>query len=82
MRKFLVTLMDSDNAFVVAVPAESEEKAVEYVNGNGEVRTVDDVTEEVTIRVDDVVSALESHGFGKIQIDFISRTLVDQGICY
>lgn len=73
--------MESGNdLYKVAVPADSEKKAREYVNGNGDVLLVKDVTEEYYIDAYKVAGTLLDAGFGEKEVDFIVRTLQQTGI--
>ena len=80
MKKFMVYMEDREDVFKVAVPAESEKKAREYVDGNGEVIAIKDVTTDYPISNDKVARALEAAGFGKIEMDLITRALYQIGI--
>ena len=80
MKKFMVYMEDREDVFKVAVPAESEKKAREYVEGNGEVITIKDVTADYPISNEKVARALEAAGFGKKEMDFITRALYQIGI--
>ena len=71
---------DGRNCFKVAVPATSEKAARKYVEGNGEVVTVKDVTKDVPISLDKVAQALKNAQFGQIEIDLITRCLFFDGI--
>ena len=51
------------------------------MQGNGEVVAIKDVTEEYPISVDKVKDALENAHFGKIEINFVIRSLQEIGIC-
>lgn len=78
MRKYMVYMDDgSENGgcFKVAVPAENEKKAREYVAGNGEVIAIKDVTETYPIDIRKVQKALADAGFGKTETMYIVRTL-------
>ncbi len=80
MKKFMVYMDDGRDCFKVAIPAESEEKAREYVEGNGEVIAVRDVTEDFPIDSAKVRMALQRAEFGEPEICFIQRTLEKFGI--
>lgn len=80
MRKYLATLTTDRTAYVVAVPAESEDKAIEYCQGNGEIISLNDVTDKYKIDVDRVREALKNGNFSDIQIDFMVRTLTETNI--
>ena len=71
---------DGRDCFKVAVPATSEKAARKYVEGNGEVVTVKDVTKDVPISLDKVAQALKNAQFGQIEIDLITRCLFFDGI--
>ena len=75
MKKYIVYMDDGRDCFKVAVPAVSEKAVRKYVEGNGEVVAVKDVTKDFPINLDKVVQALKSAQFGQIEIDFISRCL-------
>lgn len=75
MKKYFVYMDDGRDAFRCAIPAENEKKAREYVQGNGEVIAVKDVTDEFTISIDKVGEALKKANFGQIEIDFVTRAL-------
>ena len=71
---------DGRNCFKVAVPATSEKAARKYVEGNGEVVTVKDVTKDFPISLDKVAQALKNAQFGQTEIDLITRCLFFDGI--
>lgn len=75
LKKFYVYLDDGTDVMKVAIPAKTEKDARDYVNGNGDVIAVKDVTNELFIDVVKVSRALEAAGFGKIENDLICRTL-------
>lgn len=75
MKKFMVYMDDGRDCFKVAVPAKDEKAVRKYVEGNGEVVAVKDVTADYPISLDKVVKALEAAHFGRIEIDLISRCL-------
>lgn len=75
MRKYMVYMDDGRDCFKVAVPAVSEKAAVKYVEGNGEVIAVKDVTEAYPISADAVGDALKHAGFGEIETMLVVRTL-------
>lgn len=75
MKKYMVYLDDSKDCFKVAVSATNEKAARKYVEGNGEVIAVKDITEDYPISLDKVVQALRNAQFGQIEIDLISRCL-------
>lgn len=75
MKKYMVYLDDSKDCFKVAVLATNEKAARKYVEGNGEVIAVKDITKDYPISLDKVVQALRNAQFGQIEIDLISRCL-------
>lgn len=81
LKKYFVYLDDgTEDVLKVAIPAKSEKDARDYVNGNGEVIAVRDVTDRYPISADDVAKALERAGFGWTEIDLITRTLQSTSI--
>lgn len=81
MKKYMVYLDDGKNAYKVAIPAKDEKAAREYVQGNGEVIAVKDVTQNYPISADKVADALKNASFGQIEIDLITRALQQIDIC-
>lgn len=75
MRKYMVYLEDRDNVYRIAVPARDQEDAIRWVEGNGDLVAVKDVTDDYQISADRVAEALLSAGFGKVETDFILRAL-------
>ncbi len=75
LKKFIVVMDDGKDIFNVAVPAEDENVARNYVAGNGEVIAVVDVTESFPISVDKVIDALKNAYFSDVEINLIQRTL-------
>ncbi len=80
LRKYIVCLDIGDDFCNVAVPAENEAEAREYVKGNGEVIGIKDVTEKTKIYQGDVEYALKSRDFKPNEVDFMLRTLTLTGI--
>lgn len=80
MNKYMVYMDDGSNCYKVAVPASSEKDARKYVEGNGEVIAVKNVTKDFPIDVDKVVDALRGTSFDEIEIDYIVRCLTINGI--
>lgn len=80
LRKYMVYMEDRDSLYKVAVPAEDEQAARDYVKGNGDVILVKDVTERFKISTDCVAAALKNYGFGETEMDLILRTLQATGI--
>lgn len=75
MKKYMVYMDDGRDCFKVAVPAKDEKAARRYVEGNGEIVAVKDVTEDYPISLDKVTRALKNAGFGQIEIDLVGRCL-------
>lgn len=75
MKKYMVYMDDGRDCFKVAVPAVSEKAARKYVEGNGEVIAVKDITDDYPISLDKVVQALRNAQFGQTEIDLITRCL-------
>lgn len=82
LRKYMVYMEDEDYLYKVAVPAEDEQAARNYVDGNGEVIMIKDLTEENKLRIfsKNVVEALKNYGFSTTQTDLIIRTLEITGV--
>lgn len=75
MRKYMVYMDDGRGCFKVAIPAANEEEARKYVEGDGEVIAIKDVTKYFPISLDNVTQALTNAQFGQIEIDLIARCL-------
>ncbi len=75
MKKYMVYLDDGRDCFKAAIPAANEKAARKYVEGNGEVIAIKDITEDFPISLDKVTQALKNAEFGQIEIDFIIRCL-------
>ena len=73
MRKYVVYMDDGRNVFKVSVPAISEEDAIDFVSGNGEVVAIRDVTDDCEIYTYDVHRALENAGFPEDKCNWICR---------
>lgn len=56
-------------------PQPNEKAARKYVEGNGEVVAIKDVTKDFPISLDKVAQALKNAQFGQIEIDLITRCL-------
>lgn len=81
MKKYMVYLDDNTDCYKLAIPAKDEKTAREYVQGNGEVIAVKEVTNDYPISADKVAQALQNAGFGKYEMDFITRALQEINIC-
>lgn len=75
MKKYMVYLDDGRDCYKVDVPAANEKAARKYVEGNGEVIAVKDITDDYPISLDKVVQALRNAQFGQTEIDLITRCL-------
>ena len=75
MKKYMVYLEDRENVYKIAVPADSEQEAIDFCRGNGDLVAVKDVTEEYQISEDKITKALLNAGFGRIETDFVIRAL-------
>ena len=75
MKKYMVDMDDGRDCFKAAIPAPNEKAARKYVEGNGEVIAIKDVTQDFPISLDKVVQALKNAQFGQIEIDLITRCL-------
>lgn len=75
MKKYMVYMDDGRGCFKDAIPAANEKAARKYVEGNGEVIAIKDVTKDFPISLDKVVQALKNAQFGQIEIDLITRCL-------
>lgn len=75
MKKFKVFLESGNDCFKVFVPARNEKEARAFVEGNGEVIAIKEVTEDYPISLEKVGTALVMYGFGAAETDLIMRTL-------
>lgn len=75
MRKYMVYMDDGCSCFKLAIPAANEKGARKYVEGNGEIIAVRDVTDDWSISIDKVAKALKDAQFGPLEIDLITRCL-------
>lgn len=75
MKKYMVYMDDGRDCFKAAIPANSENEARKYVEGNGEVIAIKDVTEDYPISLDKIRQALRNAKFGPDEIEFITRCL-------
>ena len=80
MKKYMVYFEDAENCYKAAIPAKSEKSARAFVEGNGTVITVKDITKDYPISIYAVEAALGNAHFGQIEIDLITRTLIDTQI--
>ena len=77
MKKYMIYLEDAERVYKVPVAAETEEKAVDYCHGNGELVAVKDVTNEndFLLSEEEIRTALITDGMDKTKIDFILTAL-------
>lgn len=80
MKKYMVYVDDGASVMKLAIPSESVKAAKKYVQGNGEIIKVTDVTADYPISVYKVTEALQNANFGQVEIDFIIRTLTMHNI--
>lgn len=80
MKKYLVYIDDGKNCMKLAIPAKNESQARKYVEGNGEIIAIKDVTQEWQISADKLYTTLRNAHYGAIEIDFIIRTLTTENI--
>jgi len=82
LRRYMVYMEDEEYLYKIAVPAEDEQSARDYVNGNGEVIMIKELTEENKLRIfsKNVVEALKNYGFSTTQTDLIIRALEITGV--
>lgn len=69
MKKYMVYMDDGRDCFKVAVPAKTEKEARKYVEGNGEVIAIKDITKDFPISLEKVADALKKAQFGQIEIN-------------
>lgn len=79
MKKYLVYL-DGADCHRIAVPARNSKEAIKYVQENGKIVAIKDVSDDYPIYASAVRTALENYGFGEIEIDFITRCLKFNGV--
>ena len=73
MKKYMVYMDDGRDCFKVAVPANNEKAARKYVEGNGEVISVKDVTKETGSGFYNLNTVNSFHSFIKRQYEFYRR---------
>lgn len=80
MKKHYVVYMDDGNvAFKLNIPAESEKKARDFVQGNGEVIAIKQGERNIENPISCwlIADALARSNFGQLEIDLITRALHD-----
>ena len=75
-KKYCVQVEVQDDVMEFAIPARSKDEAKLYVEDVGKVIAVEDITDRKPISVDKVATALHKYGFGKTEIELITRTLL------
>ena len=83
MKKFTVYnvyLDDGDNVYKIVVPAENEKEAAKYCEGNGEIVAVkkNDFVQDIDTAF--LADYLRRGGWGKTEVDVITRTLAKCGL--
>ena len=74
-KKFMVYLEDGEDVYKVAIPAKNEKEVRDYVSGNGDIIAIKDITNDYPISSEKVHDALQRAGFGRTEIDLITRAL-------
>ena len=80
MKKYIAYLDDRESVIKVAIPANNVAAVKRYVNGNGEIIKIKDITDECPISSSKVKLALEQAGFGETEKWLIVRALELTGI--
>ena len=83
MKVYKVYLEDptTEDCFKTIIPAFSEELAMEYAHGNGEVRAIKETT-DFPISDSKLTDALKSAGYGKAETQIITRALFQLGLTF
>ena len=81
MKVYKVYLEDTvtEDCFKTIIPAFSEELAMEYAHGNGEVVAIKETT-DYPISDSKLMDTLKSAGYGKAEISIITRALFQIGL--
>ena len=74
-KKYCVQVEVQDDVMEFAAPARSEDEAKLYVEDAGKVIVIENITDRKSISVDKVAAALHRYGFGKTEIELITKTL-------
>lgn len=80
LRKFMVYLDDGMGCYKVAIPEENIRMAKTFVQGNGDIISIKDITNDYPISLDKVINALKQADFGDVEIQLITRTLQNTDI--
>ena len=83
MKVYKVYLEDptTEDCFKTIIPAFSEELAMEYAHGNGEVIAIKETT-DFPISDSKLTDALKSAGYGKAETQIITRALFQLGLTF
>ena len=74
-----VYIDDGTSTFKVIVPAETKKKALEYVEGNGEVVGIRE-DKDIVIDTDRLVRDLDSNGWGQEECNLLTRIIFLVGL--
>lgn len=83
MKVYRVYLEDptTEDCFKTIIPAFSEELAMEYAHGNGEVIAIKETT-DYPISDSKLTDALKSAGYGNAETQIITRALLQLGLTF
>ena len=76
LKKYCVQVEVQDDVMEFAVPARNEDEAKLYVEDAGQVIAIEEITDRTPVSVDKVATALHKYGFGKTEIELITKTLL------
>ncbi len=81
LKIYKVYIEDTTNGkcYSTFVPAENEKEAVKFCDGNGECVAVKDVS-DYKIYLDALTETLTNNGWGRAEIEIITRTLELAGV--
>lgn len=79
MTVYAVYLDDGEFCYKIVVPAFTKEDAIKYVEGNGEVIAIKE-PEVQDIDITNLAITLKSNGWGQLEIDIITRALMQVGL--
>lgn len=72
---YKVIFEDTYNVYRAYIPADNKEAAEAYVQGNGDIISIKDVTEDFPIDLDHLSRTLSNAGYGKPEMDTIIRIM-------
>lgn len=75
IRAYKVIFEDRDNVYREFIPATTSAEAQRFIEGNGEVITISDVTKDCPISETAVDEALRKAGFENKEVDLIRRMI-------